>query len=210
MTMLNDEKVNSKLYLSVIVMLALFLASCGTSSRPEVNAPGSASPVLVVTAVVTPAVLDNGWYHYVDPDIGYSFSYPPQTKVKIGQSRFGNHSAQLQFKLPDLVGYQGMVIKIQANANDLPLDQMLAELYQQSAQEIAPEELLSQVEVITVAGQPALKTTILPFNTEFSILFLHNNRVYIAAPVHGPSTSKVAPEALELFYQILETVKVNP
>lgn len=190
--------------------MGALLTACGTSPRPEVNAQASVSPVPVVTALVTPAVLDNGWYQYVDPDVGYSFSYPAETRVKIGQSRFGNHSARLQFKLPSVIGYQGMVIKIQSNANDLPLEQMLAELYQQSAQEIAPEELLSQVELITVAGQPALKTSILPLNTEFSILFLHNNRVYIVAPVHGPSARQVPPEALALFYQILETVRVNP
>ncbi|MCK6627465.1 MAG: hypothetical protein L6R45_20090 [Anaerolineae bacterium] len=159
---------------------------------------------------MTPIVLNNGWYQYVDPDLGYSFNYPPQTRVKIGQSRFGNHSAQLQFKLPGVIGYQGMVIKVQANPNDLPLEQMLAQLYQQSAQEIAPEELLKQVELIRVAGQPALKTSILPLNTEFSILFLHNNRVYIIAPVHGPSATGAAPEALALFDQILETVRLNP
>lgn len=201
---------NQKKLLVLCLPVVVALAGCGVTARPQVNLPDTASPVPVVTAVVTPAILDNGWYQYVDPDLGYSFSYPPETRVKIGQSRFGNHSAQFQFKGPGLVGYQGMVIKIQANANDLPLDQMLAELYQQSAQEIGPEELLSQVEVMTVAGQPALKTSILPLNTEFSILFLHNNLVYIVAPVHGPSASKVAPEALELFYQILDTVQVNP
>jgi hypothetical protein len=200
-----------KLQLIVIIILIALLVGCGASLRPEVNTPVAAStPAPAITRVVTPRVLDNGWYQYTEPTIGYSFSYPPQTKVKIGQSRFGNHTAQLQFKLPDVTGYQGMVIRVQANPNDLPIDQILAQLYQQSTQEIAPEDLLNQVEVMTVAGQPALKTSILPLNTEFSILFLHHNRVYILAPVHGPTTSAVDPQALELFYQILETFAVKP
>jgi hypothetical protein len=160
--------------------------------------------------VVTPAVLDNGWYQYTDPEMGYSFSYPPETRVKIGKSRFGNHSAQLQFKLPGMVGYQGMVIRVEGNPNDLPIEQMLAQLYERSAQELAPEELLSQVEVVTVAGLPGIKTSILPTNTEFSILFLHNNRVYTLAPVHGPSANTVDPAALALFYEIVESFTVNP
>src|SRR5688500_1434216 len=125
------------------------LTGCGSIPTPVVNrATPPSSPAPAGTVVVTPEVLDNGWYQYSDPEIGYSFSYPPDTRVKIGKSRFGNHSARLQFKLPGVVGYQGMVIRVEANPNDLPLDQMLAQLYEQSAQELAPEELLSQVEVI--------------------------------------------------------------
>lgn len=188
----------------------LLLFGCTSIPQPQVNeaAPPS-SPVPVVTVVVTPKVLDSGWYQYTDPELGYSFSYPPETRVKIGKSRFGNHSAQLQFKLPGVIGYQGMVIRVEGNPNDLPIEQMLAQLYQRSAQEVAPEKLLSEVEVVTVAGLPGIKTSILPTNTEFSILFLYNQRVYTLAPVHGPSTNAVDPQALVLFNQIVESFKVK-
>ena len=69
---------------------------------------------------------------------------------------------------------------------------------------------LTTVEVITVAGLPGIKTSILPTNTEFSILFLYNNRVYTLAPVHGPSANAVDPKALALFYEVLETFEVKP
>lgn len=198
-------------YLATIVALVMLLTGCGSTPQPRVNPVTSpVSPGPAVTVVVTPAVLDNGWHQYTDPELGYTFSYPPETRVKIGKSRFGNHSAQLQFKLPGVVGYQGMVIRVEGNPNDLPIDQMLGQLYERSAQELAPEELLSQVEVITVAGLPGLKTSILPTNSEFSILFLHNNRVYTLAPVHGPSTNAVDAEALALFYEIVETFEVQP
>lgn len=198
-------------YLTTLTALIALLASCSSMPTPLVNrATPLASPGPAVTVVVTPAVLDTGWYQYTDPELGYSFNYPPETRVKIGKSRFGNHSARLQFKLPGVVGYQGMVIRVEGNPNDLPIEQMLAQLYERSAQELAPEELLSQVEVITVAGLPGIKTSILPTNTEFSILFLYNNRVYTLAPVHGPSANAVDPKALSLFYEVLETFEVKP
>ncbi|HXV44000.1 MAG TPA: hypothetical protein VEC96_13115 [Anaerolineae bacterium] len=198
-------------YLTTATTLTALLTGCGSIPTPAVNRISPpASPAPAATVVATPALLDNGWYQYTDPEIGYSFSYPPETRVKIGKSRFGNHSARLQFKLPGVAGYQGMVIRVEGNPNDLPIEQMLAQLYERSAQELAPEELLSQVEVITVAGLPGIKTSILPTNTEFSILFLHNNRVYTLAPVHGPSDNTVDPAALALFYEIIETFTVNP
>jgi hypothetical protein len=197
-------------HLAALGILTALLIGCNSTLRPELNPSTSiASPAPAATVVVTPEVLDNGWYQYTDPELGYSFSYPPETRLKIGKSRFGNHSARLQFKVPGVVGYQGMVLRVEGNPNDLPIEQMLAQVYERSAQEVAPEELLSQVEVITVAGLPGLKTTILPTNNEFSILFLYNQRLYTLAPVHGPSTNAVDPQALDLFYQIVETFKVN-
>jgi hypothetical protein len=197
-------------YLAVLGILTALLAGCNSTLRPElIQSTPLVSPAPAVTLVVTPEVLDNGWYQYTDPELGYSFSYPPETRLKIGKSRFGNHSARLQFKVPGVVGYQGMVLRVEGNPNDLPIEHMLAQVYERSAQEVAPEELLSQVEVITVAGLPGLKTTILPTNNEFSILFLYNQRLYTLAPVHGPSTNAVDPQALDLFYQIVETFKVK-
>jgi hypothetical protein len=199
----------SAICLAAVTILPLLLSGCSSIPQPQVNeiAPLPSQPA--VTLVVTPEVLDNGWYQYTDPELGYSFSFPPETRVKIGRSRFGNHSAQLQFKLPGMAGYQGMVIRVEGNPNDLPIERMLAQLYERSAQELAPGELLSQVEVITVAGLPGIKTSILPTNTEFSILFLYNQHVYTLAPVHGPTTNAVDPQALELFYQIVDSFKVN-
>ncbi|MBE7550429.1 MAG: hypothetical protein HS126_05060 [Anaerolineales bacterium] len=199
-----------EVYFTAVAVLLTLLSGCNSIPQPQVNeAAPPPSPQPAVTVVVTPELLDNGWYRYTDPELGYSFSYPAETRLKIGKSRFGNHSAQLQFKLPGVVGYQGMVIRVEGNPNDLPIEQMLAQLYQRSAQEIAPEDLLSQVEVITVAGLPGIKTSILPTNTEFSILFLYNQRVYTLAPVHSSTTNAVDPQALELFYQIVESFKVN-
>jgi hypothetical protein len=203
-------KTTLALYLGALGIVMALLAGCNSTLRPDLSqSTPLASPAPAATVVVTPQVLDNGWYQYTDPELGYSFSYPPETRLKIGKSRFGNHSARLQFKVPDVVGYQGMVIRVEGNPNDLPIEQMLAQVYERSAQEVAPEELLSQVEVITVAGLPGLKTTILPTNNEFSILFLYNRQFYTLAPVHGPSANAVDPRALELFNQIVETFKVK-
>ena len=209
--MTNRYGIKFELYWITIIAIAGLVVGCGSTPRPELaSAIPLASPMPARTVVVTPAVLDNGWYQYSDLEAGYSFSCPPETRVKIGQSRFGNRSAQLQFRLPGGGSYQGMVIRVEANPQDLPIEQMLAQLYERSAQEIAPEALLRQVEVITVAGLPAIKTTILPTNTEFSILFLYNNRVYTLAPVHGPAAGEMNPEALELFNQIVETLTITP
>lgn len=208
--MANDDGIKFKPYWAAMVIIAALLVGCGSVPRPELaSAIPLASPAPAKTVMVTPIALDNGWHQYSDSEAGYSFSCPPETRVKMGQSRFGNWSAQLQFRLPD-GGYQGMVIRVEANPQDLPLEQMLAQLYERSAQEIAPAELLKQVEVITVAGLPAIKTSILPTNSEFSILFLYNNRVYILAPVHGPAAGEMDPEALALFNQIVETFTITP
>lgn len=186
------------------------LAGCNSALRPTIDATAALTPsTSPVTTVATPIVLENGWYQYRDPDYGYSFSYPPETRVKIGKSHFGNHSAQLQFRLPGVTGYQGIVIRVWANPQDSSLEEMLAKLYEQSAQELAPAELLQQVELTTVAGLPAIKTSILPTNTEFSLLFLYQDKVYLLAPVHGPTASQVNPQALDLFYQVVNTLAVK-
>ena len=45
--------------------------------------------------------------------------------------------------------------------------------------------------------------------SDFSIVIPREDKVYIAAPVHDIAATCVGPQALELFYRVLETFIVN-
>ncbi len=187
----------------VLLVLLAALSGCGNTPLPETNV-GEAPQVTPVA--VTPVTLANGWQRYHDPDLGFSFSYPPETRLTSGKNKFGTTIHRLQFRLPGVNNYQGMVIRAEENPENLPVEAIVSRLYEQSTQELVPEELLAQLEPITVAGLPAIKTDLLATNAEFSILFLHQGRIFILAPVHDAALTQVDNQALDLFYQVVQTL----
>jgi len=202
---------------------SLFQSPIETPTQPPYPAPQTPTPQVSITpypsptppptptVTATPIVLPNGWYLYTDPEAGYSFSYPPDAHLSVSQGVLDSYSAVgVAFRLPGVHGYQGMVIRVEPNPRRLPVDRILAQLYTRSAQKPPPDNLSSQVEPITVAGLPAVRTSVLPTNTEFYILLPHGGKVYMIAPVHGPAAAAVDSKALGLFYRILTTFTVNP
>jgi len=202
---------------------SLFQSPIETPTQPPYPAPQTPTPQVPITpypspapsptptATATPIVLPNGWYLYTDPQAGYSFSYPPDAHLSVSQSVLDSYrTVGVAFRLPGVHGYQGMVIRVEPNPQRLPVDRILAQLYTRSAQKPPPDNLSSQVESITVAGLPAVRTSVLPTNTEFYILLPHGDKVYMIAPVHGPAADTVDSKALSLFYRILTTFTVNP
>lgn len=73
------------------------------------------------TPTPTPIVLENGWYLYTDQEAGYSFSYPPDALFQTSkEGAFDYKSAYLQFHIPSMNGYQGMMIQVLSNPESLP------------------------------------------------------------------------------------------
>ena len=89
------------------------------------------------------------------------------------------------------------------------MDDILAQLYESSPQDLSLDEWLAQLEPMTVGSQTGFKTACAEGSSDFSIVIPHENKVYIAAPVHDIAAICVDPQTLELFYRVLETFIVN-
>jgi hypothetical protein len=125
--------------------------------------------------------------------------------LKAGKSKLGIYTIRLQFRMPDVIGYQGMVIHVVPITDSFSMDDILAQLYESSPQDLSLEEWLAELEPTTVGSQTGFKTSCAEGSSDFSIVIPHEDKVYTAAPVHDIAATCVDPQALELFYQVLET-----
>jgi hypothetical protein len=168
--------------------------------------------VLLVVALISctpqpaPAVTT---HVFCDPEAGCTFSYPADADFQAGKSKFGIYTIRLQFQMPDVVGYQGMVIHIVPMTDSSSMDDILAQLYESSPQDLSFDEWMAQLEPTTVGSQTCFKTPCAEGSSDFSIVIPHENKVYIAAPVHDIAATCVDPQTLEMFYRVLETFIVN-
>lgn len=196
-----------------IVLLVMALVSCTPQPAPAVSEPlptGTLVAAPTVTATLLPTLASpEDWLVFCDPEAECTFSYPADADLKAGKSRFGIHTIRLQFRMPDVTGYQGMVIHVVPMTDSYRMDDILAQLYESSPQELSLDEWLAQLEPTTVGDQTGFKTPCAEGNSDFSIVIPHEDKVYIAAPVHDIAATCVGPQALELFYRVLETFIVN-
>ncbi|NIO68745.1 MAG: hypothetical protein GTN71_06800 [Anaerolineae bacterium] len=195
------------------VLLVIALVSCTPQPMPAVTEPlPTASLVAAPTATATPRptpVIPEDWLVFCDPEAGCTFSYPADADFKAGKSKFGIYTIRLQFRMPDVIGYQGMVIHVVPITDSSSMDDILAQLYESSPQELSLDEWLAQLEPTTVGSQTGFKTACAEGSSDFSIVIPHENKVYIAAPVHDIAATCVDPQALDLFYRVLETFIVD-
>ena len=61
----------------------------------------------------------------------------------------------------------------------------------------------------TVGSQAGFKTPCAGDSSDFSVVIPLEEKAYIATPVHDIAATCVDPQALELFYRVLETFLVN-
>jgi hypothetical protein len=195
------------------VLLVMTLVSCAPQPTPTVTGPLPTTTLLAASTTTaaplpTPAIPE-GWLAFRDPEAECTFCYPADADLKAGKSRLGIYTIRLQFQMPDVVGYQGMVIHVVPMTDPSSMDDILAQLYESSPGELSLEEWLAQLEPTTVGSQTGFKTSCAEGSSDFSVVIPHDDRVYIAAPVHDIAATCVAPQALQLFYQVLETFIVG-
>jgi hypothetical protein len=195
------------------VLLVMALVSCTPQPAPAVTEPlpmGTlvAAPTVTATPLPTPASPED-WLVFCDPEAECTFSYPSDADLKAGKSRFGIYTIRLQFRMPDVTGYQGMVIHVVPITDSSSMDDILAQLYESSPQYLSLDEWLTQLEPTTVGSQTGFKTPCAEGSSDFSIVIPLEDKAYIATPVHDIAATCVGPQALELFYRVLETFIMN-
>jgi hypothetical protein len=185
------------------VLLAVALISCTPQPAPTLT-----QHVPTATPLPTSANPED-WLVFCDPEAGCTFSYPADADFQAGESKFGIHTIRLQFQMPDVMGYQGMVIHVVPMTDSSSVDDILAQLYESSPQDLSLDEWMAQLEPTTVGSQTGFKTPCAEGSSDFSIVIPHENKVYIAALVHDIAATCVDPQTLEMFYRVLETFIVN-
>ena len=195
------------------VLLVMTLVSCTPQPTPAVIGP-LPTATLVAASTTTAAPLPTpaspeDWLVFCDPDAECSFSYPADADLKAGKSRLGIYTIRLQFQMPDVTGYQGMVIHVVPITDSFSMDDILAQLYESSPRDLSLEEWLAQLEPTTVGSQNGFKTSCAEGSSDFSIVIPLEDKAYIATPAHDIAATCVGPQALELFYRVLETFIVN-
>lgn len=200
--------------------LVFVLAACRVQGKTTATPTEQASAASLLSASVqtleaeptptlAPIVLENGWYLYQDPDGEFSFAYPPDAILSAGQNPVDlAKNITIQFQIPDKT-YQGMSLRSEPNPKRLTGAEIAKQLYERSAQQPAAAEFTKSLQQIQVGGIAAVQTTITAANTELTIIVPYEAKVLIAAPVHETSVLKVEAETLELFYQILNSMKFN-
>jgi len=201
---------------SLLIFLALILVGCRSHSSvtPSPTYETTTSPLLSASVQTltpaltpTPIVLENGWYVYNDPDGEFSFAYPPTAILSAGQNPVDlSKNITIQFRLPDKT-YQGMSIRVEPNPKQLQGAEIAKQLFERSAQKPATAAFTNSLQQIQVGGISAVQTIIPSSNTEVTVIVPYQGKVLIASPVHETSATKVEQETLDLFYQILNTMK---
>ena len=161
------------------------------------------------TPTPTPIKLDNGWYLYTDPDREFSFAYPSTALINAGQNPIDlSKNINIQFNFPDK-SYQGMNIRVEPNPQRLQAGDIAIRLFEENAQKQAPAEFVNSLTPISFGEMNAVKGYIPFTNTEITVIALIKDKVFILAPVHDSAGTNVEKEILELFFQILETIKFD-
>jgi hypothetical protein len=191
---------NARRWIASLAAVALVAAGCA-GRAPQADAIATAAPALATAA---PTVI-TGWNSFTEPALGYTISYPGDTIITSGVSPAGVYTTRLQFRVPGVDGYQGMLIRVEPNPEGRGLEEVIAQLYEDYLLGEAPADLLANVPRETVAGLVAAQVG---SGGDFSLVLPIREYVYIIAPVHDLTTTGVDPQALDLFYQILATMRV--
>jgi hypothetical protein len=152
---------------------------------------------------------DNGWYIFVDDQAGFSFSYPPD---KVACITAGSKSVNIAYHHVGIGGHEGMSIQIFPNPDGKTVDEIGRIIYEETSQRVAPANFasISKPESIKIAGHPATKMVISSVVSEFLIFIDNGKYMLIIGPEHDAVVRNAAPDALDLFYEILSTLKLSP
>jgi hypothetical protein len=186
----------------ILTATSLTLAAGCAAPAPETSALAPAVPALATAAPTLVA----GWSAFTEPTLGYTISFPADTVIMSGSSPAGVHTTRLQFRVPGVDGYQGMLIRVEPNPEGRGLEEVVGKLYEDYLLGAPPADLLARLPQQTVAGLTAGR---LGSGGDFSLVLPVGDYVYIIAPVHDLTATQLDPKALELFYQVLATLKVS-
>ncbi len=154
---------------SLILVSAVWANLFQTTEMGVINTPKSylSSPMALFAT--------DGWYLFIDREVGYSFSYPSDAHLQSGKSQFHPFNAvTIIFRIPNSYGNLGMVIDVQKNIQRLSPEEFARTLWPANAE--VPENFLSKAETIYVAGIPALKVEIPPTLADFVIIFAYSRQ----------------------------------
>jgi hypothetical protein len=168
------------------------------------------TPVPTETPTPTPIVMANGWYLYTDAEAGYSVRYPPDSYINSGKSAGAAfNSVTIGFRLPGANGYQGMEIIIYSNPSNLPLEEgIVNQIFQDRLQNISLDAIKSIMKTSTTAGWPSITMSVYPFDA--MVLIPIGNKVFFAlASPNMEAGNPPDPEAVKLFYKILDTFTIT-
>lgn len=186
------------------------------TAAPEPTASPVAKPTEppispLPSATATPA--PGEWREFTDPEAGYTINFPANAPISAGKSPGEVYQAVLvTFRLEnvDKYHYQGMSLRVWPNKERLSIDEIVKELFKNMTLKDLPEniDLNSQVEETVIATLPAFQTDVLPGSTSVHVLIPHKDKVYVFALVHELAGIESDPQAVELFYGILDSFKV--
>ncbi|MBL8089149.1 MAG: hypothetical protein KF758_07715 [Anaerolineales bacterium] len=199
----------------VIVVTVILFVLLSTWNIKPVSAPPYQHP----KPSITPEILENGQYRFADDEVGYSFTYAPQTlSISVGNDRGEQYNhLSVQFAQIDGYGYQGMILYVLPNPNQLSLNEFLLKEFTGRWTKKTPQPNISESdlgEYFTVDGQPAIKTSI-PFYIEtggpFSVFIQNGDTIISMGPMYGlMKASELAPETVVVFERILKTMSFTP
>jgi hypothetical protein len=200
---------NNRQVWCIIAGFGLLLTACSAPVPLPGRSPSRAASAPTAVAALASAVptLAAGWTTYTDPVLGYSLSFPQDVDFTSGMSKAGVYTARLQFNVPGVDGYQGMVLRVEPNPEARGIEQVVEDLYRRSLMGDPPADWAAQLGAVTVAG---LSGRQMGQGGDFSLVVPYQDRVYILAPVHDLTATALDPQALALFYQILGTLRMAP
>ena len=156
----------------------------------------------------TPDVLENGWHRFIDPDAGYTISYPPSSYLDVSDDvALDYNQVTITFPTSSEGNYYSMQIIVYANNEQLSIRQIVDEkVYKGRAPKKGNEIPLT---TIKVSDSDAVKMDNMePFNQAYFISA--KNKVYFFSLSSNMLDGTTPPsEAIDLFNQILNTFSIN-
>jgi hypothetical protein len=201
--------------LLILILAACWLAACAQTPLPDVTQPQTAQPQTAVVesaqktagALATTApTLTAGWQVFNDPEAGYTLSYPPDVHISTGKSKAGVYTTRIQFHVPGVEGYQGMLVRVEPNPAGAGVEQTVAALYERLMGQAATGETIKALKGLAVDGLAGVR---MGEGGDFAVVVPYGDRVYVIAPVHDMATTSLDPQALALFSQVLSTLRIQ-
>lgn len=162
----------------------------------------------------------NGFYRFSDEEAGYSFEYDPDIiTVSAGKDKgeIYNHLS-IQFIQIQGYGYQGMVLYVLPNPKSLEPADFLTVDFKGKWKEITPVDISMKSNIgeqIDINGFPAVKTSLSNYleieSAPFFVYLSYGNKIIGAGPMFGMiSSSELAPEAEQVFWNVLYSLILTP
>jgi hypothetical protein len=154
----------------------------------------------------TPEVLENGWYRFADQDAGYSITYPSNAYLSATtEAGLTYQQIVISFPTSNSSDVYSIQIIVYANEERLSIVQTIREkIYMGKSHQ---DDVLN-LESVRIAGLDAKKVTILPFDP--AIFIEAKGKIYfISLSYDMLSGNPPTPEAIDLFYEIVETFSIE-